>query len=579
MGILAALPLLDLEMFQNIGAAVVLVGLLVFIHEFGHFIVAKACGVGVPVFSIGFGRRIAGVQIGDTDYRLSALPFGGYVMLAGSDPFGYVEDESQDIPAEKAFLNKPVWQRLLVIGAGPAFNLALPFVVFTLVLMAGEPQPGNEVGMVAEDGVAASLGIEPGDRIVSIDGVPTPTMGKVYDGVSTLAPGTHTLVVADGGGERSLSLEVPDDGLKSLGIGSARPAAVVGVDDPASPAGRAGVRTGDRIVAIGGVEVEDWVDVQQAFEAATGALELRLSGEDGEERTATITPDAAWAPRGFVRTDTPSAAWGLLPAELFVDAVSASVQDEGGVFTGCAPAPEPPPSPAQLAGVQDGDRFLTIDGAPIARWDDVIDKVAASMDGEGEAATARPLTLELVRGGQVVSLEMTPKVVETTNVMGDFVRRPMIGVYRLGRTVGGPEVREYYAFPDAVSRSVDETLWLGTMMVEQIGKLVTGEASVRKSVGGPVEMVRQASAAAKRGIFEYARLMGILSISLGIVNLLPVPVLDGGQLLFFLLEAVRGRPVSVALRERAQQIGVIFMVVLMISVLVMDLQKLFGGGG
>ena len=130
-----------------------------------------------------------------------------------------------------------------------------------------------------------------------------------------------------------------------------------------------------------------------------------------------------------------------------------------------------------------------------------------------------------------------------------------------------------------MARSVDETVWLGTMMVEQIGKLVTGEASVRKSVGGPVEMVRQASEAARRGLFEYARLMGILSISLGIVNLLPVPVLDGGQLLFFLLEAVRGRPVSVALRERAQQLGVIFMVILMISVLVMDLQKLFGGGG
>ena len=115
-------------------------------------------------------------------------------------------------------------------------------------------------------------------------------------------------------------------------------------------------------------------------------------------------------------------------------------------------------------------------------------------------------------------------------------------------------------------------------MVEQLGKLVTGEASVRKSVGGPVEMVRQASQAAQRGVFDYARLMGILSISLGIVNLLPVPVLDGGQLLFFLLEAIRGRPVSVALRERAQQIGVILMVLLMLLVLVMDLQKLFGDG-
>lgn len=578
MATLAALPLLDLSMFQNIGAAVVLVGLLVFIHEFGHFIVAKACGVGVPVFSIGFGRRIAGIQIGETDYRLSALPFGGYVMLAGADPFGYVEDDQQDIPPERAFLNKPVWQRLLVIAAGPAFNLALPFVVFTLVLMAGEPQPGNEVGMIAEDGIAADVGIAPGDRIVAVDGVETPTMAKVIAGISDLTPGSHTLTLESPAGQREASFDVPAEGFTGIGIGSSRPSAVVGVDDPGSPAGKAGVRTGDRIVAVDGAATEDWVDVQQAFSSAAGPISVRVEGEDGDEREARIVPDPAWAPTGFVRTDTPSAAWGLLPAELFVDAVSASVQDEGGVFTGCAPAPEPPPSPAQLAGVLDGDRFLAIDGHPIARWDDVIERVAGSMDGEGEAATARPLTLEVVRAGEVVSLEMTPKVVETTNVLGDFVQRPMIGVYRLGRNVAAPTVREYYAFPDAVSRSVDETVWLGTMMVEQIGKLVTGEASVRKSVGGPVEMVRQASAAAQRGIFEYARLMGILSISLGIVNLLPVPVLDGGQLLFFLLEAVRGRPVSVALRERAQQIGVIFMVVLMISVLVMDLQKLFGEG-
>jgi regulator of sigma E protease len=578
LGILAALPALDLTVIQNIGSAVVLVGVLVFIHEFGHFIVAKACGVGVPVFSIGFGRRLFGVQIGETDYRLSALPFGGYVMLAGADPFGYVEDGAEDIPPERAFLNKPVWQRLLVIGAGPAFNLALPFVVFTLVLMAGEPQQGNEVGMLTPDGVAAELGIEPGDRIVRVGQTDTPTMVRVRKAVTALPPGEHDLVVQAPEGARTLQLVVPEDGLTGLGIGSGRASAVVGVDDPASPAGKAGLRTGDRIVGIGGATVDDWLDIQQALEGATGPVNVRVEDEEGEPREARLGWEPGYAPLGFDTDGTPSANWGLLPAEIFVDAVSASVQDEGGVFTGCAPAPPPPPSPAQLAGIQDGDRFLTIDGAPVDGWGDVIDRVAGSLEGEGDAASVRSLNVELVREGQVVSLDLTPRVVETTNAFGDFVSRPMIGVYRLGRTVGGPEVREYYAFPDAVTRSVDETVWLGTMMVEQIGKLVTGEASVRKSVGGPVEMVRQASAAAERGIFEYARLMGVLSISLGIVNLLPVPVLDGGQLLFFLLEAVRGRPVSVALRERAQQIGVIFMVVLMISVLVMDLQKLFGAG-
>ncbi|MEC8423342.1 MAG: site-2 protease family protein, partial [Myxococcota bacterium] len=412
----------------------------------------------------------------------------------------------------------------------------------------------------------------------SVGAAETPTMAKVLKAAAALDAGAHPLVVEGRDGLRELTLTVPEDGLPGLGVASGRPSAVVGVDDPGSPAGRAGIRTGDTVLSVDDTVVDDWVDLQHALVASTGPVNLVIEDAQGSQREARVTPDAAYAPVGFARPDAPSAAWGLLPAEIFVDSVSSSVQDEGGVFTGCAPAPPPPPSPAQLAGVADGDRFLTIDHQPIEGWSDVIDRVAGSLEGEGESARVRALRVELVRDGNIVALELTPRVVETTNAFGDFVSRPMIGVYRLGGTVGGPQVREYYALPDAVSRSVDETLWLGTMMVEQIGKLVTGEASVRKSVGGPVEMVRQASAAAQRGIFEYARLMGILSISLGIVNLLPVPVLDGGQLLFFFLEAIRGRPVSVALRERAQQLGVIFMVLLMISVLVMDLQKLFGEG-
>tara|TARA_B100000530_G_scaffold268918_1_gene181534 strand:- start:66 stop:662 length:597 start_codon:yes stop_codon:yes gene_type:complete len=197
------------------------------------------------------------------------------------------------------------------------------------------------------------------------------------------------------------------------------------------------------------------------------------------------------------------------------------------------------------------------------------------MDGDGESATARSINVEIVRDGEVLDLELTPTVIRDTNVLGRYYYRPVLGVMRMGELVDGPQVRVYYTFPNAVDRAWTETTRLSGYVIEQIGKLLTGAAAVQKSLGGPVEMVRQASNAAEQGIFVWARLMGMLSISLGIINLLPVPVLDGGQFVFYAVEGLRGRPLSLKVRERAQQIGVLLLVLLMMSVLFFDLRRLF----
>jgi regulator of sigma E protease len=180
-----------------------------------------------------------------------------------------------------------------------------------------------------------------------------------------------------------------------------------------------------------------------------------------------------------------------------------------------------------------------------------------------------------VRAGAVVTLTMTPEVIEDTNQMGRYYFRPILGVMRNGGYAQGPMIRKYYGFFDAAHLSGVQTVMVMGLILEQIGKVFTGEAAVDKSVGGPVEMVRQAKKAAQAGLFSYARLLAGLSLSLGIVNLLPVPVLDGGQLLFFTIEGIRGRPVSAALRERAQQIGVLLLVMLMLTVLILDINRLF----
>ena len=211
----------------------------------------------------------------------------------------------------------------------------------------------------------------------------------------------------------------------------------------------------------------------------------------------------------------------------------------------------------------------------VESWGDVLSGVKSTMDGDGSEATARSMKVEVIRAGEVVSVDLTPTVIRDTNALGRYYYRPVLGVVRMGGFVEGPTTRVYYSFPDAASRAVTETKALTGYILEQIGKLVTGGAAVQKSLGGPVEMVRQASKAADEGLFRWARLMGMLSISLGIINLLPVPALDGGQFLFYAIEGLRGRPLGLAIRERAQQIGVLFLVLLMLSVLVFDLRRLF----
>jgi regulator of sigma E protease len=293
--------------------------------------------------------------------------------------------------------------------------------------------------------------------------------------------------------------------------------------------------------------------------------------------------DSSWVAAGATAATAGTQSWGVFPSSLFVASVSPSVAaPKTGLLSGCGPQPEVEgeieQSPAERAGIAKGDRFLRIDGEPVVVWSDVLRLVKASMEGEGERATARPVEIEMVRSGDVIVLTMTPEVIEDTDKFARYYWRPVIGVVSMGGYERGPEVRVRYAFVPAVVRATDETMMSARLVLDTLASMLTREVDVKQSVGGPVEIFRQAQMAAERGIFDYARLLAGLSISLGIVNLLPIPVLDGGQLLFFLLEAVRGRPVSVALRERAQQLGVLFMVLLMLTVLVWDIQRALGSG-
>jgi regulator of sigma E protease len=363
--------------------------------------------------------------------------------------------------------------------------------------------------------------------------------------------------------------------LSKLGLSYLRPSSTVGVDDPKSPAGVAGMMTGDEVVEVDGHAVSDWVGVSARMAAAGTTVDVGVE-RAGTRHTLQLSRPGTWLPRANGGTLAPPNAWGMVPATVFVGEVGPTVdKDATDVFAGCRPAVTRPPAPAYEAGLKAGDRFFRLDGKPVESWGDVLQGVRATMEGEGSMATARPLRVEVVRAGDIVSLELTPTVIRDTNVMGRYYHRPVLGVVRMGGFVDGPTTRVYHSFPDAVHRAGLETWMITGYIVEQIGKLMTGGAAIQRSLGGPVEMVRQASQAAEKGLFTWARLMGMLSISLGIINLLPIPVLDGGQFLFYAIEGLRGRPLSLALRERAQQVGVLFLVLLMLSVLVFDIRRLF----
>lgn len=541
--------------------------ILVVVHETGHFLVAKLFRVGVPVYSIGMGPRLFGFRWRGTDYRVSALPIGGYVRMAGADPFGE-EDPDAVVDPDQDFMKKPVWQRLLIMVAGPAFNLMLPFVLFTAVMMAGEPQADPSIGTVLPGTPAEQAGLRPGDVVKAVNGEPVDVFIEINDVLEADPEGPVEMVVARDGAERAVRLPLETVPLtpegfvdfEKLGIQSSRMSTRIGIADPTAPAYRAGLRTGDAIVAVDGRAVDTWEQLRDALAAGDRhEVDVVHPTEAGEleEKKLVLEADPAWSPPAW---ETHPDRFGVLPIVLFVGSVS-------------------PDSRAAEAGVREDDRLLAVDGQPVRTWVDLIHLVAATAEEPKEGVEPRKLALSLVRDGQVHELSFAPAMVREV-VGGEPRYRPVMGIGRYPDAfIPGPQINKYYSFPEAAGRAVEETGMLFRQTVGVLGNLVTRELKVQESLGGPIEIFRMAGQAAERGIYFYLRMIGMISISLGVINLLPVPVLDGGQILFYAIEGIRGRPLSVALRERIQMVGVLALIALMLMVFVFDVNRWLNSAG
>jgi regulator of sigma E protease len=418
----------------GIVAAVIGLGIMILVHEWGHFVAARLCGVRVEVFSIGFGNRIFGWKRNGTDYRLAVFPVGGYVRMAGDNP----AEGRTGAPDE--FLSQPRWKRLLIILAGPFMNFVLAFAVLWGLYMAGVPVPAY----------------------------------------------SHQPVQV---------------------------AAVI----PKSPAEKAGLEVGDEIVAIDGTKVSDW---DQAFSSPSivPGQELAL----GVERAGRAVTLEVLVPQDL--TDGFSVL-GCPKQRVEIDSVARG-------------------DPAAQAGLKSGDVIASVNGEPLTNRD-VLMAVITQSGGS-------PVTLGVRRGDNEFAMTLKPVYTDPGDGGG---KRWVIGA-NFGP---GEIVRESYSFFAAAEQSWGKNANLSKETLWFVGGLFSGRFSLRRDAAGPVGIVKISVQAAKLGAAEFITFMAFLSIQLGILNLLPIPILDGGHVLMLAIEGSLRRELSVAVKERFLTAGLVFL--------------------
>ena len=427
-------------------AVVAVLGFMILIHEFGHFAVAKWLGVRVEQFAIGFGKRLAGFRRGETEYRINALPLGGYVKMSGENPL----DEHSDDPRE--FLNHPRWHRFLIAIAGPTMNILLAIVLLTVVYMVHYEYPAvydepTVIGWVAKDTAAARAGVQIGDRIARIADIQNPTWEQV-DEKEALNPGQPLDVQLERNGQLLEKTVTP---------------------------------------------------------APTGVDQIGWAGWAPQEKTVTIT----------------------------------DVQEK---------------MPAEKAGLKEGDRIVALDGKPVPALAYMVETLEVTKD--------KPIQLTVLRDGQQKTFTIQPVLSEKR--------------YRIG--VGTMQMKvKTLNFADAFDLSLRNNKKNAMLILELVRKMAERKISVR-SIEGPIRIGQAAGEAARsKGWTPLLGLTAAISLNLGIFNLLPIPILDGGVILFLLIEGLMRRDISMAIKERVYQAAFVFLVLFAAMVIYNDLMKTIPG--
>jgi regulator of sigma E protease len=440
------------DFFISIAAVAVVLGFMILIHEFGHYAVAKLLGVRVEQFAIGFGKRLVGFRKGDTDYRLNAIPLGGYVKMSGENPM----DERTGDPAE--FMSHPRWHRFLIAIAGPTMNILLAIFLLTTVYMVHYEYP----------------------------------------------------VFRD------------------------QPAVIEGVKHD-SPAARAGLQAGDRIVKVDDIENPTWEQLQPRVWLSPNQP-LTVSVQRGDQVfQKTIVPLPVTA------SEVGSAGW--FPEEpVIVDQVEAN-------------------TPAARAGLKEGDRIVALDGQPLHAIEAMIDQLQQTKEN--------PVDLTVIRGGQTLNFRLSPVLSKTED--------PKEPRYRLGFLNKSEMKVTTLPFSQALSLSLQQNKKYSLLILELAKKIVQRKVSL-KAISGPIGIAQDAGyAAQQKGWTPLLELTAGISLNLGIFNLLPIPIMDGGVILFLFIEGLMRRDVSLRIKERVYQAAFVFLVLFAVMVIYNDLMKTLPG--
>ena len=452
-----------MDFLFSIIAFIVLVGVLVAIHEYGHFLAAKLCNVKVLRYSIGFGKVLISRKRGQdqTEYCLSAIPLGGYVQL--------LDERSEDVPKEqqhRAFNRQSATKRIFILFAGPLANFLFAIVAYIFMFSSG-------------------------------------------------IPGTVPLI---------------------------------GDVEPQSIAWQSNIRTGDRIVNVGDREVTTW---QGALISMIGEVLddeiIKLSVIDESNNRKDIVLDVTGRTKELTAPNAIFSGLGFQPFQPIINPIIASVAVN---------------SPADKAGLKSGDTLLKIDNIEVKGLEQFVELVISRPD--------KRVDIEIQRNGEIYLTEVNLGVKDDDSTKG------FIGI---GTTIDKEQINKYlavekYSFPQNFTMAIDQTNEMIVLTLNMLGKMITGQIS-GKNLSGPVGIAKDAGTVAKRGLIATLSFMAIISISLGILNLLPVPVLDGGQIVFVLVEKIIRRPLPEKIQIVFQQIGVGALLFLMVFALYNDLIRIF----
>lgn len=443
---------------------IIVLGILIFFHELGHFIVARLCGVGVEKFSLGFGPRILGKTVGRTEYRISIVPLGGYVKMLGEEPDAPLPPE--DIPY--SFTHKHVAKRALIVAAGPMFNILLAILIF---------------------------------------------VGVLY----------------------------------FVGIPSIRP--VVRHVEHNSAAQQAGIHTGDFIQSINGRQVAAWEDIEQAVIKCKGdPLNFEIKRND-DTIAMRVVPQSVDAKNIYGEDIT--------YYDIGIQGYPQVKAIVGEIRQGM---------PAEKAGLQQGDQIVAIDDEPIELWEQMYDKVTTSK--------GKTLKFTIQRGDETLIKQITPVEVKDEATVSVDAKSYKIGVGPIDPVLEKDKITLDVGFVEAISKGAAQTWWVVKITGQFLVKLAQQKVS-KDAIGGPIRIAFLADQQARAGLVQLLYFIAAISVNLAVINLIPIPVLDGGHILFFAIEAIQRKPVSVRVREMAQQVGVFLLILLMIFVLYNDISYQF----